>query len=417
MDLPVQNQEKEAARSNARPLPPASNDNSIGIVRAPMHTDTQSSLTPTSEFTRLLLLAFPSRYIARGPAKILFPGDGRSGPRELFYTLAMGIGSLALSLKYSAMVKRDIKNIYSETVAMEKGVAPDQVTFNDIRASDNKIVQDTMHTYRSRMYKRIGTDALFFLAAPLVNSTHGKLNESSVKEGITDTLVGVKGGMALTETWNRKTTVFEDLVTFITNKLNPRNGLGQPVSMGELFDLYQHYTEVHAPEKMFRNVLTRDSSEEQMHAINKPVFTRMTELMNLTYAYKHSEADSAKAHGADFALPKFIYLLGHDLIDPMRPDRTLALVEIMNARGAEGVRQAVPLLNQGLDPAQLLQQFGITPPAPKQPAETAAPANHERNTVIAKGSTMQPDLVPSTSIEAAGASTAQLAAQAAQLTQ
>ncbi|MEJ0009183.1 MAG: hypothetical protein WDN72_00715 [Alphaproteobacteria bacterium] len=43
-------------------------------------------------------------------------------------------------------------------------------------------------------------------------------------EVITDTLIGVKGLVALVDTWNRKTTMFEDLVTFVNNKINPRNG-------------------------------------------------------------------------------------------------------------------------------------------------------------------------------------------------
>lgn len=366
------------------PQPTAYPTNDENLQR-PLHTQTKSNLSPTSEFIRLLLLALPTRYLARGPSKIFFHRPEHAGAQQMFYALAMGLGSTLLSLKYGQMVKHDIRTIFSEAVAMEKGIAPNDVTFSDIKKSDNSIVQTTIKTYYTRLFKRMTTDLLFFLAAPFVLlANNGIWRHGEVKEGVVDTLVGLKGGIALQETWNRKTTIFEDLVTFITNKLNPRNGLGQPISVGEVFDLYQHYAEGHMPANMFHNVLSRDTSPSERLAINQPVFSRITELMNLTYAYKHNNVSEEAVHGADFALPKFIYMLGHDLINPYQPQQTLAYVEIMNARGVEEIRQAQAQFAQGATPEAVLQQFGLA-----LPISRTTPLEPSNNGVIAKGSTVQ----------------------------
>lgn len=395
------------------------------------HTQTESTLAPTAEFTRIFLLAWIIRYIFRGAAKAGFePLIENSGARgkvlnflskpgrwltervakgripldqmeNAAYSTALGLGSGALSLNYSKLVKSDIQNLFRETVAEEKGIPQEQVTFKDIEASDNQIIQRTVQNYREKMWSRLGTDALFFAAAPLRS------------EGVTDLLLGAKGVQIFADTWKRKTTMFEDLVTFVNNKINPRNGLGQPVSLGEVFDLYQHYAEGFTPDKMFNNVLSKNATGRWSHS--QPIFQRITDLMNETYAYKHTTvADYQAAHvsGSDFPLPKLIYMLGHDLIDPDRPERTMALVEIMNAHGGTGVKQAVAQLDSGVSPQDVLKQFNLHMPKPQAEQEPKAENN---NGVIAKGSTMQLDAVPSTTVDTNGLTTAQLASHAAQL--
>jgi len=382
----------------ATTLPTASNDHRIGTVRtddtrqifsndtAPLHSQTQSNLAPTSEFIRLLLLAFPTRYIARALTSFISPKH--KGPQQMLYGLAMGAGSTFLTLQYGALVKNDIKNLFSEAVALEKDASADQIGYREIATSQNTIVQSTLKTFHQRMLKRLGSDALFFLTAPLTMLNKGPLQYDDAKTAVTDSVVGLKGLMAISETWNRKTTMFEDLVTFVNNKINPRNGLGQPIGMGELFDLYQHYAEVHQPDKMFRNVLSQDTSQSQLNAINAPIFTRMAELMNLTYAYKHGNVASDAVAQANFALPKFIYLLGHDLIDPTRPERTLAFIEVMNAYGAAEVQQVKAQMDAGMHPSTAIAPLGLRLNHAPDPA-LAGTTNKTSNGVIPKGSTVQ----------------------------
>jgi len=393
------------------------------------HTQTESTLAPTAEFTRIFLLAWIIRYIFRGGAgatfeKTLEQGglrakilNGLSVPGRAIekwigggtpkvgwqlpeleaaaYSTAIGVGSGALSWQYSRMVKRDIQNLFSESVAEEKGIPQAQVTFDDIRNSDNKIIQRTVENYSKKKWSRLGSDALFLVAAPL-RSGH-----------LTDLLLGVKGIEIFADTWKRKTTMFEDLVTFVNNKINPRNGLGQPVSQGEIFDLYQHYAEAFAPQKMFNNVLSKNASGRW--AQSQPIFQRITDLMNETYAYKHTtpaDYNAAKMSGSDFPLPKLIYMLGHDMIDADRPERTLALVEIMNAKGSEAVRHALTQLDTGIAPRTVLQAYGLSMQAPKQPEKLDNP-----NGVLPKGSTMQLERTeagqPSTQVDASSISQAQ----------
>jgi hypothetical protein len=377
---------------------------------APMHTHTQSTLAPTSEYVRYLLLALPARYIPRGIFGTLFetepygkaakaitaPGRWlqnkfpRTTPKnkEAFaYNAIMGVGSLALSASYSHTVYNDIKNIFAEAVALETGKSPNDISRKDLYESDNRIVQKTMDNFWKRSAKRIATDLLFFPAA-LMRST-----------GLGDLMVGVKAGQAFGETWKRKTTMFEDLITFINNKINPRNGLGQAINVGEVFDLYQHYTEAFNPEKMFTNVLERGTGEGARWAQSQPIFERMTQLMNLTYAYKHSskiDPETGRAvQQADFALPKFVYLLGHDLIDVNQPEKTMATIEIANRYGIPAVKEMQKMVAGGASLSQVSERF----PTPHIAQQEKQKANG-KNGVLPKGSTMQLSALPETTTDA-----------------
>ncbi len=389
---------------------PAREDNPFGGYTPP-HTQTQSTLAPTAEFTRIFLLAWIIRYVFRGASGTLFEKsttelaktaprglrdkivDALSWPGRAFkgaffpkvplsemeaatYAGAIGVGSAALSYRYSKMVKSDIHNIFRESVAYEHDKPQADVTFNDINASDNRIVKRTVENYRSKLFGRLGTDALFGLAAVL---RHGPL---------TDLFLGLKGVQIFADTWKRKTTMFEDLITFVNNKINPRNGLGQQISVGDIFDLYQHYAEAFAPNRMFKNVIEGGNGEGTLWAKNQAIFQRMTELMNLTYAYKHrsvlDETSGKPIAQADFALPKFVYLLGHDLIDVNRPEETALRIEVANRYGIGAVKEMQRALAGGASLASIAERFPIAPHA-----AAGADKPNEKNGVIAKGSTMQ----------------------------
>lgn len=381
----------------------------------PMHTQTQSTLAPTSEYVRYLLLALPARYIPRGFINGAFETNNYKGnalarglskmvdgfqnsikighlPKEvkntkaeqlaaLSYGAVMGIGSLALSASYSRTVYNDIKNIFSEAVALETGKSPTEISRKDLSQSDNRIVQKTMENFWKRSLKRTVTDLAFFPVAA-VRNMH-----------LVDVMVGAKAGQAFGETWKRKTTMFEDLITFINNKINPRNGLGQTINVGEVFDLYQHYSEAFNPNEMFTNVLERGTGEGTRWAQSQPIFERITQLMNLTYAYKHSskiDPETGRAvQQADFALPKFIYLLGHDLIDVNQPEKTLATIEVANRYGIPAVKEMQKMMAGGASIAQVNERFPTPHTAPVEKQKQSS-----KNGVLPKGSTMQLDALP-----------------------
>lgn len=376
------------------------------------HTHTESTLAPTSEFVRYLLLALPARYLFRSVIEGTFAkevgakfagfrdrvvdtfikpkpnettaqkGSRREYMSGLAYDYALGASSLFLTFSYSSTVYRDIKNMFCEAVGLELGKPADQVSFGDISRSENKIVRKTVENFKWKCVERFGADLLFFVR-PLIRKF------TPLKElPVGDMMIGVKAAQALGDTWKRKTTMFEDLVTFVNNKINPRNGLGQTIGVGEVFDLYQHYADGFMPDKMFRNVLERGTGEGMVWAKSQPVFQRIADLMNDTYTYKHHtvidpETGHSK-HLADFTLPTFIHLLGNDLIDPYAPERTLAYIELANAKGIDAVKQAQASFASGMQPADVLAQHGITA-APSQQAKLEAGPNG----VIPKGSTAQ----------------------------
>lgn len=384
----------------------------------PLHTLTNQSLSPTSEFMRYVLAALPSRYTLRGLFKTIFDSDETSGSlrtristflrkpgaaieRWVFgkslhrdvntinnnlkslehgaYGVSLGLGSMVLTYSYSRIVAHDIQNLFAETVAEELNKPAESITFGDIRRSQNKIIQRTIKNYYFKMLSRFATDLLFFPAAWMR------------KEGLVDGALGLKGIQLFMDTWKRKTTMFEDLVTIVNNKINPRNGLGQAFNVGEILDLYQHYTEASRPDQMFNNVIERSGTEETLWAQSQPIFQRMTDLLNLTYAYKHSAVVDPETgrtvQQADFALPKFIYLLGHDLIDVRKPEQTLATIEIANRFGIPAVKEMQNMLSQGASLRQVAERFPIPTPA----AHDKNRPESGKNGVIPKGSTMQLD--------------------------
>ena len=270
---------------------------------------------------------------------------------DMTYSLSLGIGSTWLSWSYSNLVREDIKNIFSETVAFELGKPQDKVTFTDIRRSDNRIIQQTIKNYQNKMWQRFATDGLFFLVTPLKS------------ENFTDMVLGTKGLQIFADSWNRKSTLFEDLITFVNNKINPRNGLGQPIAIGDIFDLYQHYTDLYNKNDMFSNVVARNAVEYDVWANSRIVFERITELMNNSYAYKHKvtlDAEGKPVGVDDFTLPKFVYFLGHDLINVRDPKTTLAYVEIANSFGIPAVKDAQKMLTSGAPLEAVLARYPVT---------------------------------------------------------
>lgn len=421
MTQPVTAQRDPTPTGEPLAAPTAMNDNG-----KPRHTQTQQTLSPTSEFMRYVLAALPSRYVLRGFFGITYdntPSKGKirsaidkfssslgrgieksmfgKGPRDAgtvknnlnaleagTYGASLGLGSMLLTHSYSQMVQRDMTNLFAETVGAEIGKDPETITFDDIKHSQNKIIQKTVENFRIKRWERFGTDLLFFPAAWMG------------KPAYVDAALGLKGVQLFMDTWKRKTTMFEDFVAFVNNKINPRNGLGQPITQGELFDLYQHYADNMKSVPMFTNVLERGTGEGAIWAKGQPIFQRLTELMNDTYAYKHRTELDATGHAlnkADFTLPKFMYLLGHDLIDPRAPEQTLVYMEIANRQGIQAVKQAQGQLASGAKLQDVMQLYHVELPSPTQ----QKPQESDKNGVIHKGSTLQLDGSPTAHIDTA----------------
>ncbi len=277
------------------------------------------------------------------------------------YSRFLGGAFILLASSYALKVYKDLKHVFSETVAMETGKKQEDISFWDIKNSSNRIVEKSTSNFFWRTFERsVMSVPLFFVSRFLPRV-------------LPDFMVGAMGLKIFSETWNRKITMFEDLVGFINNKINPQNGLGQPITTSDIFDLYQHYSFQYAKDKAFNNVIEHDVKETRAWGKSQLLFSRIAELMNLTYAYKHAtkyDADGKPVRQADFALPKFIYLLGHDLIDGMNPERSLVYVELANAKGIDAVKAAKAAFAMGASADEVAKEHGIKLPQPTQPSTT-----------------------------------------------
>ncbi|MFO1243462.1 MAG: hypothetical protein U1E36_09770 [Rickettsiales bacterium] len=268
----------------------------------------------------------------------------------------IGIASTGITLNYMSRVKTDIHNVFAETVALEKGRDPRDINYSDIKKSDNLIVQSTLsNSFRNNVF-RLANDALFFvrplsfaLTKPLVWSRSWYTGEMAI---------GLKGVYLLKEVMRKETTIFEDLIQLIDRKFNPIKGIGDPISQSDVIDLYQKFAMVHTPEAAFTDATIRQNKDGLNWEKSYAIFSRVTELMNNTYKYKHM------THGEetqdDFALPKFLYLLGHKMIDPYKPEETLAYVEIANKYGIEPVKQMRAALSHGASLESVLEKYPVS---------------------------------------------------------
>jgi len=280
------------------------------------------------------------------------------------YDNFLGAGSLAVTASYEKRVYDDIKDIFSEAVAYEKNGNPDAITFGDLRHSDNKLVSSTVSNFISKTQVRLGTDLGFF--GRQLSRLHPKLKVlNSMRFG--DMMIGVKGGLLINEVLKKDTTIFTDLLSLIDNKVNPEKGLGESITSADVIDLYQKYARLHNPEAAFTDTTIYQQRDQMEWPQAEQVFLRVSDLMNQTYMYKHSSLDdmarleSVTSPSVDFALPKLIYLLGHDMIDARKPEESYAYVEIAgkSGLGIEAVKEAKHMIDSGTSVDNVAKQFGI----------------------------------------------------------
>lgn len=274
----------------------------------------------------------------------------RSNMGHIGYGLSLGVGSLALGLSYSYTVYKDMQHLFTESVAYELDKDPEKITIRDILSSENKIINTTAKNFWMKLAERVGLALPFFAVA------------RTIRYGLADFTVGLTSARLLQETWNRKPTMFEDLVGFVNHKINPQNGLGQPITVAEIFDLYQHYSYYNQKDKAFVNVVNTNNDEAKRWSESQILFERIAQLMNHSYAYKHTTQYDEQGNVvklANFTLPKFIYLLGHGMIDAHDPAKSLAYVEIANAHGIQSVKQAKAAFDDGADLQTVRDQFNL----------------------------------------------------------
>ncbi|TAE34501.1 MAG: hypothetical protein EAY65_02435 [Alphaproteobacteria bacterium] len=283
-----------------------------------------------------------------------------------FFDSALGALSFGATWYYARRVYEDIHNTYAETVAYElydENKKDVTITAVDLACSQNKMVKETWDNFVAKNVARVATDIGFFGRA-IAHGVSAVCEQANIpvhpliqyaKNNVPfgDLMLGVKSLMLVSETQRTKTSMLDDLQNLIDHKFNPQHGMGIPITAGDLLDIYQKYQEIHHPERVLKDVTHHDREDTTESRQAYRIFSRMADMMNQNYKYKHF-SDPAQdpieyinmqilAKHEYFSLPKFFFLLGHDLIDLTKPERTIALAEVANLYSIQCVKEIVRL--------------------------------------------------------------------------
>ena len=314
-----------------------------------------------------------------------------------------GVMSLIGTGIYARRVASDIRSVFAETVAYENDKDVNQLGISDFLKSDNVIVDKAIKNFVKLNTLRVASDLTFFVRAAGFIKTPG-VDLSILKRAPgTDLGMAVKGAMLSADILTRQSTLFEDIVRLIDVKLNPATGLGDNVTTSEVVDLYQKFAMDHKKEGAFRN--TKSYTEVAGNVAwkrSEGVFTRIAELMNHTYHYKTPKgAENSIGPTADFPLPKYLFLLGHDMVDINKPEQTLAYVEVANKHGMRAVKEMAKDLKGGMALDDVLKKFPVELPdvIPTINVDRTARTSTTQN-ILAQGKQSLIDRVHSTVAEA-----------------
>lgn len=272
---------------------------------------------------------------------------------EFLYDNALGAGSLWMTYTIRQRVMNDMKSLYSEAVGYEQNKDPTQVTIDDIFASKNTIVQSTVKNFTHKQNQRLAISALPFLKnLPSIRATQ-----------FGDLAIGAWGMLWAFDVWGREPTMLELLADFVNDRLNLKFGFGDKIKPTDIINLYQQYALKTHPDWSFKTILSRDPGENRQWAENEGVFARIAELMNESYNYKHTTVLDPKTGSpmvtADFTLPKFIFLLGHDLINTREPEWTKTYIEIANTFGMDAVKETMKAQKSGKTLTDVLAKYPV----------------------------------------------------------
>lgn len=272
---------------------------------------------------------------------------------EVVYDNALGLGSLGMAYHIRRNVLSDMHSVYSEAVGFELNKDPSEVTEDDIFNSGNQIIQSTVKNFNRNQKFRFGISAIPFLKniRPMRFAHLG------------DMAVGAWAAMWAFDIWGREPTMLENFMNFINDKLNPLYGISDPIKSSDIINMYQQYAFRFAPERAFRSISVNDEDSNVMWAQSEKIFVRIAELMNESYNFKHTTRLDPETRtpvsSADFTMPKFIYLLGHGLINTRRPEWSMAFIEIANAFDMEAVKEAAKAFHDGAPLEQVLQKYPV----------------------------------------------------------
>ena len=310
----------------------------------------------TPPYWRLALPALGTRYIARYGTELWETGNRLkgikvpSGPNRVFDALA-GAWMLGITGFFAYRTCKDLKSIFGETVGYEFGKDHQDVNIADLMNSKNKTLVVARNNSILYTAIRAGVNSLFFTSfmPEWMPFSAQFRNTQAVDLG-----VGANGAYLVSEILGRGRTFFEQVQSFIDMKISSKNAFGDEISPMELMQLYQRNAMDNDKENVFNAKTHPDIIKN-----SRVIFDRMAELMNHTYLNK--------VHGDEknFPLPKFLYLLGFNLVQPKKVEQSLLYVEVANTYGIPFLKEVVKEVESGAKISDLATKYHVTLPAIK----------------------------------------------------
>ncbi|MDX1975276.1 MAG: hypothetical protein SFT92_06330 [Rickettsiales bacterium] len=310
------------------------------------HTKVSGSINQhTPSYWRLALPALGVRYVGRYFQRLSGLKDNR------IFDVTAGLWMLAVTGFFAQRTAKDMKSLLSEVVAYEFDKKPEEVGLSDFMHSTNNVVCRTRHNFIYYNSLRTLVNGTFFASL-----LPGRFRTTEA----VDLGVGLNGAYLVTEILGRDRTFFDRIQSFVDSKLNQDHALGDTVNAHDLIGLYERNALDNNPSIAFKGQIN-----SQVWKQSQVIFERMAHLMSCTYQYRHDKEDNM-----DFTLPKFLYLIGNNLIQPTQVEQSLAYIEVANQYGIPALKKVVHDVQAGKPLAEALKPYPVTLPvmAKEEPA-------------------------------------------------
>lgn len=328
----------------------------------------------TTEFMKLLPL-LGTRYLGRGAFMMLRKLHVIDERKESMFTAAFsGLLAAGMTVMHAFTVRKDIWHAYAETVALEFDKNPQQVTRADFKKSENVFVKQALKN--SSRFNLIRFGSLLGFLVPFIPVGNKELNVTDATNNVTgkkpfnyladispngDYLgMGTLLGIAGFHEFLREETPHEVVRNFL-QKFRPE-ALGQTITETDLLILYQAYAKAFDPDNAFTGINDTDKRNA-----SQLVFSRAAYLIEHSYRNQPVVEDVASGKSdvvsttkkENFQLPKFLHLLGNNLITISDPPKSLAYIEIANAHGIGAVKEVAAAIKNGASLERCLEKYPV----------------------------------------------------------
>ena len=312
---------------------------------APAHTKVTGRFDQyRSPYWAAVVAALPLRYGLRVFERNKWDNPKVSHFAKHKYAAMAGTLMYGVTGFYAWRTWKDMRNIFSETLAEEFNKNPQDVGFGDFWRSNNTIIQQTVRNYVKYNVRRALVNVAFF--APFIAKPIFKKYNFHAETGV-DLGVFANSAYLVSDVMTRRITPFESLQELIDLKINHANNISDKITAEDLLDVYENnVVQTHAT-----GSFAKLRGTPQWEATK--LFDRMADLMNQTYK------NSVRREESNFTLPKLVSLIGLNLIDPDHLNRSMAYVEIANKYGVPDVRKTAARIQNGAALEDAIRDYKI----------------------------------------------------------